>query len=531
VKRIAGALLALTLAWALAPGASAEPDRYDILIRNGRIVDGTGNPWYVGDVGIRKGRIAAVGRLPGATARRVIDAGGRVVAPGFIDVHAHVEGNVHEHPTAESFLFDGVTAIVTGNCGGSETDIGGFFRKLREHRVSLNVATLIGHNSVRRAVMGSDDRDPTPEEQRRMEALVERAMREGAVGFATGLIYIPGTYSKTEEVVALARAAARHGGVYASHIRNEGDEIFAAIDEAIAVGRDAGMPVQISHFKLSNKLFWGRSTETIQRVLDARAAGIDVTVDQYPYTASSTNLGVRLPSWALAGGQAKLRERLADPQTRRKIAEEMYRDFTERQGHQNLEWAVVATCRWDESLSGKSISRINLDRGREPTLENEIETVLEMMERGGCQMVYHVMAEEDVVRILQFPYTMVASDAGIREFGAGMPHPRGYGTNARVLGRYVREQGVITLEDAIRRMTSLPAARFGFAERGLLRPGMWADVVIFDPETVADRATFERPHAYSTGFSHVLVNGEVVIENGRHTGARPGQPLFGPAKR
>lgn len=527
MQRVCLLLLAVTLV--SAPAGAQQS--FDILIRNGRIVDGSGNPWYVADVGIRGGRIAAMGRLEGATAARVIDAAGRIVAPGFIDVHTHGEEAIQRMPDAVNFVRDGVTAIVLGNCGGSVTDLAEYFAGLRATGVSLNVAMLIGHNSVRRAVMGTEQRDPTPDEMARMEQMVERAMREGAVGFSTGLVYIPGTYSKTDEVLALARVAAQHGGVYASHIRDEGSRLFAAIEEALDIGRRAGLPVQISHFKVANRTMWGQSTRSIQMVLAARAAGLDVTVDQYPYTASSTNLGVLLPSWALAGGQNEIRRRLADPATRKRIAEEMTEHIRNRNGFDRLDYARVARCEWDHSLEGKSIAEINRERGRAATFANEIATVLELMEKGGASMVYHAMSEEDVERILQFPYAMVASDGRVAEFGEGMPHPRYYGTNARVLARYVREKGVIRLEEAIRKMTSLPAQRFGFTERGLLRPGMWADVVVFDPGKVTDRATFEQPHAYSEGFDYVLVNGVIVVENDRHTGARPGQILYGPGKQ
>ncbi len=529
------ALFLLLLA-GLACGAAQAQAEFDAVIAGGRIVDGSGNPWYVADVAIREGRIAAIGRLcasgegavPTCPAKRTLDARGLYVAPGFIDVHTHSERGIKERPAAENFLFDGVTSIVSGNCGGSETKLAKVFAELRQNGIAINYATLIGHNAVRRSVMGSEQRDPTPEEQAQMEALVEQAMREGAVGLSTGLIYVPGTYSKTPEVVGLARAAAQHNGVYASHIRGEGTQVFDAISEAIQIGREAGVPVEISHFKVSNKKLWGQSSKTIAMVERARAEGLDVTVDQYPYTASSTNLGTLLPSWALAGGDEKIRERIADPAMRQRIAREMKEHLRVRNGRKRLDYAYVASCRWDESLNGKNITQINKEKGRKGNLPSEIETVLDMMAQGGCGMVYHAMSEEDVTRILQFPYSMVASDGRITEFGAGIPHPRSYGTNARVLARYVREQGVVRLEEAIRKMSSLPAQRFRLTERGLLRPGLWADVVVFDAATVRDTATFEKPHAYAEGFRYVLVNGVVTIEEGKHTGVRAGQVLLGP---
>ena len=517
--------------------AAPAQSTYDVILHNGRVIDGSGNPWYVADVGIRDGHIAAIGRLcPSGLAscpsKRTLDASGLVIAPGFIDVHTHVEDSIRRIPTGDNFLFDGVTSLITGNCGGSETELAKYFTELRSAGISLNLGTLIGHNSVRRAVMQSEQRDPTADEQARMEALVEQAMRDGAVGLSTGLIYIPGTYSKTPEVVGLARAAAKFNGVYASHIRNEGDDehggVFAAIAEAIEIGRQAQMPVEISHFKISNKKLWGQSTRTIGLVEKARAEGLDVTVDQYPYTASSTNLGVLLPSWAHAGGTEERNKRLNDPATRAKIAAEMRKSIRNRNGRKRLDYAFVASCRWDPSLEGKNISQINREKGRKGKLDAEIQTVLDMVEKGGAQMVYHSMDERDVLRILQFPYSMVASDGGIQQMDRGVPHPRSYGTNARVLGLYVRDKNALRLEEAIRKMTSLPAQRFRLTDRGLIRPGMWADIVVFDPAKVADRATFTKPHAYAEGFHFVLVNGEVVIADGKHTGSRPGSILLGP---
>jgi N-acyl-D-amino-acid deacylase len=509
----------------LALAALAVPalSQYDLLIRNGRVLDGTGNPWFRAEVAIVGGRIAAIGRLEQATAARVIDAQDRILAPGFIDVHTHIEGSILERPEARNFASDGVTTVVTGNCGGSRVDLAIYFAEVEENKPALNLASLIGHNSVRREVMGAANRHATPEEVAKMRARVEQGMLDGAVGFSTGLIYIPGTYSSSDEVVELAKGAARYGGVYASHMRDEGEKVLEAIAEAIRVGREGRMPVELSHFKISNPRLWGHADKSLAAVEAARREGIDVVVDQYPYTSSSTNIGMLLPSWALADGPAQVKQRLTDPATRAKIAREMEARWKKQHGRKHLDWAHVASCKWDPKLEGKTITQITAEKGRKKKLAQEIETVLEIQLGGGAQMVYDSMSQRDMERILRYPHTAIASDAGIPEFGSGVPHPRGYGTNARVLGKYARESGVITLEEAIRKMTSLPARTFGLRDRGLVREGFWADLVIFDPARVADRATYDKPHQYSAGFDFVLVNGVAVVDNGQPTAARPGQ--------
>lgn len=507
----------------LAAMAGFAQSEADILIRNARIADGTGNSWYYGEVSVKDGRILAVTRQPQTLrATKTIDAGGRIVAPGFIDVHTHIEDDEFKVPTAESFLMDGVTTVITGNCGASNIDLGRYFRQLDSMTISINVASLIGHNDVRRAVMGSTNRMPTAEEQQKMESLVEKAMHDGAVGLSTGLIYVPGNYAQTAEVVGLAKAAAKHGGVYATHMRNEGDAVEAAIEEALSIGRQANIPVEISHFKIGGKQNWGRSAVTLALIEKARREGLEVTIDQYPYTASSTSLRTMLPDWALSGGHDSVVYRLTTPDIRKKIVSEMSGIYKKRR-LKNLDYAVVAYFEADTTLNGKNISEINKLKGRKSNIPNEVETVLDLVQQGSAGMVFHGMSEEDVKRIMQYPFNMFASDASIREFGVGVPHPRGYGTNARVLGKYVREEKVLGLEEAIRRMTSLPAQKFRLAQRGLLVPGYMADIVIFDPATVKDLSTFTQPHQYSTGFSHVLVNGQLTIENGKHNGTRKGQ--------
>lgn len=497
--------------------------RADLVVANARILDGTGNPWYRGHVAIREGKIAAITRGAPPPSVRTIDAKDRIVSPGFIDVHAHIEFDIFTQPTADNYILDGVTSVVTGNCGGSADSLKEFFTKIDTTRTSINVASLIGHNTVRRQVMGLVNRRATVEEQTRMEALVDQGMRDGAVGLATGLIYMPGMYSNTDEIAGLARVAAKHGGLYATHMRNEGAKVIDAINEALDIGKRAQLPVQISHFKLSGNANWGRSKETVALVQAARAAGQDVTIDQYPYTASSTQLGALLPDADLEGGFEATKKRLADPPTRARIAAEILQSARNSK-RPSFAYAVIASHRADPSLNGKSISEVNVMRGRAPTMENEVETILELYIAGGAQMVFHGMSEEDVKNIMKVPFNMIAADGGVQS-GRGVPHPRSYGTNARVLGKYVREEKVLTLEETVRRMTSLPAQKFGFQDRGLLREGFAADLVIFDEATIADRATFANPHQFSAGIEAVIVNGEVVAEGGKHTGVRSGKSL------
>ena len=504
----------------------AGPPQYDLIITNGRIIDGSGNPWFRADIGIKDGQVRRIGKLDKANAARVIDAANNVVSPGFIDVHTHVE-SIYNQPTAENFIRMGVTSLVTGNCGSSSTEVAQFLDRINEQPLAVNLATLIAHGSVRRKVIGLDDRAPTAAEQEQMQALVEQGMKDGAVGLSTGLIYVPGSYAKTEEITELARVAARYRGVYATHMRSEGEQVVDAIKEAIQIGEQAGLPVEISHFKISSKKMWGQSPTTIGLVRDARARGLMVTVDQYAYTASSTSLDSRLPGWLRAGGLEEAKKRLVDNATRERVRADL-KDALKRSGFKDYSYAMVASYQPDRSFNGKSIAEITkLVRGKSD-VKNQIEQILEMYEGGGASMIYHSMDEDDVRRIMQEPFTMIASDSGVRRVDdESVPHPRGYGNNVRVLARYVRELRLISLEDAVRKMTSLPAQTFGFRDRGLLREGLAADIVIFDEKTIADQATFEKPHQYPTGIHFVVVNGQVVFGDGM-TGALPGVALRGP---
>jgi N-acyl-D-amino-acid deacylase len=513
-------LFFLSLAWPVMTAFSAD---YDLLIKNARIADGTGAPLVAGSVAVKDKRVISVGEVAGS-ATVVIDAKGHVVAPGFIDVHTHSE-DIAGKPVAENFLRMGVTTIVTGNCGGSRVDVAKYFQEIEQVGVTLNVATLIGHNSVRKEVMGGSYlRRPNPEQLECMKSLVDQAMKDGAVGLSTGLIYVPGSFAKTDEIVELAKVAAAHGGIYASHMRAETVKIFDAIEELLTVAREAKIRAELSHIKLSGPTAWGKTAEVIALLDKARAEGIQVTHDLYAYTASSTGLVQMLPDKAMDGGHDALLKRLADPSQKAEILEEM-RKSRERQGHADYGYAVIAKFNADPALNGLSIPQAaKLKRGSD-SLDDQIEMLFEIERQGGGKGVYHGMSEDDMQAFLKHPLTMIASDGGPRTFGEDIPHPRSYGNNARVLGRYVRELKVLTLPEAIRRMTSLPAQTFHLGDRGVLKDGAWADLVIFDPDKVGDTATFEDPHHYAVGFSDVVVNGTPVIRNGALTDARPGGPL------
>ncbi len=505
-------------------GASLFAADFDVLIRGARVVDGSGNPWYRADVGVKDGKIAAIGHLNGKTATRTIEANNRVLSPGFIDVHTHLETMIEKVPQADNFLLDGVTTAITGNCGTSHIDLAEWFGQLDKLGLGINVASLIGHNAVRTEVMGTANRLATAEEILRMQAVVEKAMRDGAVGFATGLIYVPGTYSNTAEVVALAKAAAKYNGVYASHMRDEGDHVLDAITEAVTVGKEAGMAVELSHFKIDNRRLWGASDKSLDLVEKFRREGVDVVIDQYPYDHSSTSLSTMLPTWALADGQAKIVERLSDPGMRKKIVGEMLAKI-DSLGQPDYSYAIVASFEPDPSYNGKNISEINVLKGRDKTSANEAETILDMVAAGSASMVFHCMGEQDVERIMKYPNTAVASDGWVIDFGKGVPHPRSYGTNARVLAEFVRTKHTLALEDAIRRMTSLPARTFQFHDRGQIREGFVADLLLFDPAKIQDPATFQKPHQYSQGFDMIMLNGKIAVENGKILDGHAGRVL------
>ncbi|MEO5803657.1 MAG: D-aminoacylase [Verrucomicrobiota bacterium] len=496
---------------------------YDLILRNGKIADGTGNPAYSGDVAVKEGRIVAIGKIGGG-ARKEIDVSGMVVAPGFIDVHTHAE-EIDDLPLGENFVHMGVTTLVLGNCGGSKLGIGEYFQQLEKTKISPNVATLIGLGTVRGEAMGgSFMRPPTEKELDKMKALVKSAMEDGAVGVSTGLIYVPGNFAKTEEIIELAKVASAYNGIYATHQRSESDGIFKSLDEVFRIAREADIRAEISHIKLSGKSSWGQTDKVIEAIEKARAEGLEITQDQYAYTASSTGISQIIPDEAKDGGKEKMIARFDDPIEKAKIVSEI-KGTLHKRGSEDFAYAVIASYGHDKSLNGLNVvEAAKKIRGRD-SLDEQIDMILEIERNGGASAVFHGMSETDLQEFMKHPNTMIACDSGMRKLNSGVPHPRGYGNNARVLGQYVREKKVLRLEDAVRKMTSLPANTFQIKDRGQLREGNWADIVVFNPKTVTDNATYKDPHHYSTGFKYVFVNGTAVIENDVHTGARPGMAL------
>jgi len=518
----------LTLGSLLFAGFGLQAESYDFVLRGGRVVDGTGNPAFFADVAVKDGRIAAIGKIAEG-AKMEYNAKGLIVAPGFIDVHTHAE-DIDSLPDAENFVRMGVTTLVLGNCGGSKLEVGEFFDKMEKLTFSPNFCTLIGHGTVRgKAMGGSFMRPPTDQELDTMRGLVAQAMKDGAVGMSTGLIYLPGSFAKTEELVELARVVAKHDGIYATHQRHEGNGIFESLDEVFRIAREAGVRAEISHIKLAGQANWGQTAKVLAAIEKARAEGLDITQDQYAYTASSTGMSQTIPDEAREGGRDKFIERISDPKQKAKIMAEMKANLKKR-GPKNYAYAVIASYRHDRSLNGLNIVEATKKVRGSTSLNNQIEMLLEIEKNGGASGVFHGMSEEDLAGFMRHPNTMFASDSGSRSFGKDVPHPRGYGNNARVLGRYVREMKVLRLEEAVRKMSSLPATAFRLKERGELREGNWADIIVFNPETVADHAEYKDPHHYSTGFKYVFVNGVAVVEDDKHLGAKPGQVLRHGAK-
>ena len=536
--------------------AIAQTSAFDIVITNGHIIDGSGSPWYSGDIGIRDGRIAAIGNLATASRKRTIDAGGKVVAPGFIDMLGQSELTILVDPRLPSKIFQGITSEITGEgdsvaplndaliqAGHSQYDyykltpdwrtFRQYFARLEKQGMGINLASYVGATQVRRFVLGEDDKQPTPEQLAQMQALVRQAMNDGAAGVSTALEYAPAPYAKTEELIALASEAGKLGGIYSTHMRNESDSVLGAIDEALRIGREANIPVEIWHLKVAGKNNWGRMPEVVAKINEARAAGADVTADTYAYTAWYNDFSAFIPPWAHDGGTAKLIARLQDPATREKIRKDM---LTPSKDWDN-EWqeipgpdAIMIGAVENQtllSMQGKRLSEIAKLWNKDP-MDALFDFLIQDPSTG---VAVFGMSQPDVTLALQQPWVAIDNDSegtspeGI--LGQAHPHPRAYGTFPRILAKYVREEKVLSLEDAIRKFSALPAQRMRLTDRGVLKAGMWADVVIFDPATVHDRATFDNPNQLSEGMDYVLVNGVPVIDQGKMTGALPGKVLRG----
>lgn len=542
------------------PATARRVGTGDVLLRGGWIVDGAGNPRYKGDLLIAGDRIAAVGRLENAAARETLDVSGKIVAPGFIDMLGQSEMNALIDNRVLSKITQGVTTEVTGEGGSvfpltdalvaedsdmmkkyhlSEDwrDLDGYFRHLQKTGSTINLATFVGATQLRTVVVGTGDRQATPAELAHMAALVDTAMEQGALGVSTALEYAPAIYSSTDELIALAREAHRYGGIYATHMRNEGGQEDSALNETFRIGKETGIPLEIWHLKVSGRLFWGRMPKVLAKIDSARQSGLDVTANLYPYIAAATSLDASIPAWAHSGGTDSMLLRLKDPSTRARIRAELLAppNVTDRFMRAAGGPAGVIVLPFADSLSrftGKRLSEIAALLHRDP-----IETLFDLVteERARTGAIYFVMSEPDVDSALVKWWTSFDTDYGgvapDGPFGHDGVHPRTYGTFAKILGHYVREQHLLTLENAVRKMTSLPAQRVGLMDRGLLRPGLYADVTVFDPDSIADRATFEAPHQPSVGVTYVLVNGQMVLNHGQVTAARPGRGLRGPGYR
>lgn len=526
-RRWCGVVVGVVAAVALVSGQPSSD--VDLVIRNGFVFDGAGNPWVLADVAVRGDVIVAVSPALAAKGRREIDARGLVVSPGFIDLHTHARRGIQQVPTAENYVRQGVTTVFEGPDGSSPVPLAPYLARIEALKTSVNWGMFVGQGSVREAVIGRADRTATPDEIERMKTLVRQGMADGAFGISSGLFYVPGIFTPTDEVVTVSAVAGSMGGIYISHMRNEAATILESVAETIAIGERGRMPTQITHHKIIGTGNWGKSVQTLRLVDEARARGVDVTIDQYPYTASATGINVLLPPWALEGENAAVVARLRDPAQRAKIKAAIVDSLKVDRGGGDPKNVAVSSCRWNPALAGKTLADITRERGAEPSFENAAETTMWIVEQGGASGIFHAINEDDLVRILQHRATMIASDGEVTIFGQASPHPRSYGTFARVLGRYVREKQVLALPDAIRKMTSFPAWRVGLHDRGILRPGMKADITVFDDGTIQDTATFERPHQYAQGVHTVIVNGAVIFENGQMTPARPGRVLRGAA--
>lgn len=507
---------------------SCSKSDFDLLVINGTLIDGTGSKRYMSDIGIINDRIVKIGNLSNMTAREVIDAKNLIVSPGFIDSHTHAIRGIYDVPTADSSLLQGVTTLTDGNDGTSPYPIDKHYQKIIDTKISPNWAVFVGQGTIRERVMGLDNRLPLNEELLEMKEMVSKAMEQGALGLSTGLFYVPGNFSTTNEIIELSKVAAQHGGIYISHMREEAGDIIKSVNETINIGASANIPVQITHHKIIGKGNWGIAKETLKLVDEARSKGIEVSIDQYPYTASQTSIRALIPQWAQAGGRQALLNRIDDPETRQMLIDGIVERILFDRGGGHPKNVFISKNTWDTSMEGKNLAQLCVERDLDPTPLNAAMVVFEIIKGGGASAVYHAINSDDVDLIMQHPMTSIASDGPLTVFNVGSPHPRTYGTFTRVLGRYVRERSILSLEEAIRKMTSLPAQVLSINKRGLIKVGYYADITIFDKNIITDKASFEVPHQYAVGVNSVIVNGIIVINNGIHTGNLPGRVLYGP---
>ena len=522
------ALTLVTINCTATNSGTPSSERYDILLRGGTVVDGSGAPRFTADVAIRGERIAAVGRsgLDPTLADKVIDVSGKAVTPGFVDNHAHIQTTIHQYPLAENFTRQGITTIVASlHSGDVPWPLDEYIAALD---VAPNVAFLAGHTWARRQVLGMDNRDPSGEELQQMRDLIDQAMQQGAIGLSTGLLYVPANYAKTEEVIELAKVASRYGGIYYTHMRDEGRGLLASVAEAIRIGREAEIPVQIQHHKAMGVAQFGWSANTLAMIDSANASGLDVRHDLYPYTAGSTGSSVIFPPWALAGGQDSLVARVSDPAVRPQVEEGMRDRLVNEWVGDDLNRIQFRTVPSAPEFDGKTLADYAAAQGLPNTVASGIQMGIELQLAGGFSAIYHVMDEGDVQRIMRHPLATFQTDGDPVGYGEGFPHPRSYGAFPRVLARYVRDLGVLTLEEAIHKMTRLSMDRLGQAERGSIAEGMIADLVVFDPETIQDNADYVQPHQFSTGIETMIINGTLVIDGMALTGERPGTVLTRP---
>ena len=522
------ALTLVTINCTATNSGTPSSERYDILLRGGTVVDGSGAPRFPADVAIRGERIAAVGRsgLDPTLADKVIDVSGKAVTPGFVDNHAHIQTTIHQYPLAENFTRQGITTIVASlHSGDVPWPLDEYIAALD---VAPNVAFFAGHTWARRQVLGMDNRDPSGEELQQMRDLIDQAMQQGAIGLSTGLLYVPANYAKTEEVIELAKVASRYGGIYYTHMRDEGRGLLASVAEAIRIGREAEIPVQIQHHKAMGVAQFGWSANTLAMIDSANASGLDVRHDLYPYTAGSTGSSVIFPPWALAGGQDSLVARVSDPAVRPQVEEGMRDRLVNEWVGDDLNRIQFRTVPSAPEFDGKTLADYAAAQGLPNTVASGIQMGIELQLAGGFSAIYHVMDEGDVQRIMRHPLATFQTDGDPVGYGEGFPHPRSYGAFPRVLARYVRDLGVLTLEEAIHKMTRLSMDRLGQAERGSIAEGMIADLVVFDPETIQDNADYVQPHQFSTGIETMIINGTLVIDGMALTGERPGTVLTRP---